>query len=332
MTETQAARRAEPTVQHIASGNAAGWAALLAGLGSLLLATNNPVVVAAAALGVAVTGQLVGGPRRHVHREFLSIATLVALFRICLALVLSGEQGGLVLLDRPSWQPAPGVSFGGPLTTDALIVGLTAGARVFAFIGLIGVGYQAVAASRWTALARSFLGRGATIVAPWCHLGESLEAAWLRAGIQRGQGSRSTPAERWAGAIRGAALVDRDEGPAPFAVLRGATLTCLLTLPVVMLTDALPGWLTSGLSAFDLAVLACLPLLVAAQAKAPGQWSTALIGFALLAVVSARAWVPGTGLTWSPADGWGEVPYVWVVATLVLPVAAVLEPRGMADA
>lgn len=328
MTELVAARRAEAAPPAQLTSAAAGWAALLVTQAALAATTNNPLVVACQAAAVVAAGSLLGGPRRAAHRQLIGLGLLAWLWWVALTLLLPGPHGGTVLLDRPSWGPAPGVTFGGPLTSHGIAVAMTSGARAFVGLGLLGVALHAVPGEQWIRLARACLGRCSGIVEPWCRLGDALTAAWTRAGNSLAQGWRAPLLTRWGDAFRLAAAAPPlpDDGgrggSVAMRVLRVGAGALLVALPVLTLAGVLPGAVTARLSPFALALGVVFIVLVAANRSAR---PVALIGLAALAAWLAGPWLPAAALTWSPSDGWPPVALTWVVVALLLPVAAALE-------
>lgn len=328
MTETQLAR----------SPATSGWALLLLVLAAVATTTTNPMLLGALAIAVVASGLLLGGPRRPVHRQAVAVGVLLGLVWLAMTLVLSGTRSGMVLLQRPAWDPATGVALGGPLTLDALLTGLFSGIRVLALFGLVGLAWQAVPGTSWLRFSRRMLGAGADLVAPWCMLGDAVAAGWRRTSIQAAQGWRVPTSVRLAEALRladasAASATPRGPGTLPVRLARAVLLAALVALPLVTLTGVLATPPLGRLSTLDLALLLALPLLLLG-----GGLREALRPLTLVATVAclawlARTWLPGEAdLAWSPTLGWPGIPWVGLACVLVLPLITVLLPGGDDDA
>ncbi|QXT63609.1 hypothetical protein [Tessaracoccus palaemonis] len=318
---------AAPRVRRPAGGLA--WGALLLSSAAMLLTTTNPVPVLAAAVMIGLAGALTGGPRRPAFRVALAIGSLALVWRLLAGIAVTGSGTGTLLLDLPSWQPAPGVRFGGPVTVGSLAAALTAGVRAWALVALIGLGWLVLPGRAWLHTSRAVFGRLAELLTPWCLLGDSLSWSWLAADVHRAQGWRVPTLTRAGGAFAAAGEADppsaEPEGRAA-TVARPFALLLIPAAVVAIATGAASSW-TTALSPLGVLAVASLPLILIGAARERPTAVTACAAVAL-AAFCARSWLPGAAaLDWQPSDGWPGIPYLAVAATLLLPVAALLTDR-----
>ncbi|MFT3887451.1 MAG: hypothetical protein QM713_04715 [Arachnia sp.] len=312
---------------------AALLAATLLLLGAAALGATNPLFLGTLALAVALAGPLCGARRRLAHRRAVALGLAALAWWLVVPVLLPMGASGTVLLPLPTWQISDGVALGGPVTSDGLLTSAVAGLRAFALCALFGVAWQALPGTRWWALARAALGRGAELVGPWCFLGDATVAAWHRRRAEASQGwpGRSGWGETFALARAAAHRARPADDPAWRTALRGLLLALLAALPVLSLAGAVPATLRQAWSPLDLALLPLLGLLaLAATAADAGRPAWPLVGAFVLAVTwLGRPWLPGfDALVWTPADGWPGAPLLPLLAAVALPVALLLTEEG----
>lgn len=326
MTDSMGRHSAAAKTRRPAAGGL-WWAVLILTTAASLLSTTNPVCILAAAVMTTLAASLLGGTRRQAFRVATALGVIALLWRLAAAILVGGGSQGLVLFTLPSWRPAPGVAFGGPVTGQALVVGLTDGVRAYAVFALVGVALLAVSGAAWGRTARHLLGRGADGVLPWVHLGDAISSAWRSSRIQIAQGWRAGSLSRWEQAFRSSAgSTDPGQSPEPAWVgpLRPVCILLVAAVPIVLAASLLPGSLVTSLSPLGIAACASVPGLILAAAR---ERLTPVAACAVLSLVAfvARAWLPGhDNLAWQPGSGWPGIPFVALVATLLLPVAALL--------
>lgn len=307
------------------------WAVLLLVSAASLISTTNPVHIFSSAAMAALAAHLLGDIRRQAFRVAAALGVIAFIWRLATALLAGGGGQGLILLSLPSWRPAPGVVFGGPISLQALAVGLTDGVRTFAMFALVGVACMAVSGAAWGRTTRHLFGRGAEALLPSAHIGDSIAAAWRSSRVQAAQGWRVGALSRWESAFRSAAGTadpGQDREPTWVAPLRPGCILLVAAVPVILAAGWLPGTIVASLSPLGIAACAAVPWLLLA---APRERLTPVAACALLSLFAfvARAWLIGHDeLAWQPSAGWPGIPFSSVIATLLLPIAALLAEGG----
>lgn len=146
------------------------WTTAAAALVVAAQTITDPWLLTALAGAVALVTFLAPG------RRLLELALVAGALGwwATLALALPGNPDDTVLVLRRSLELGPGVAFGGPLTVELLAQLATSCCR--AVVGLLALclPLRHVPGRRWHALATRLLGGRASLVAPWCHLGDAL--------------------------------------------------------------------------------------------------------------------------------------------------------------
>lgn len=236
------------------------WLWLGLALGTVILGTDNPLLLVTAVVALAMTGSAAAGPRRAALQLAVSASIVVALVWAAITLALPGEQSGTLLWQRPSWTPGTGVGFGGPLTIAGLTEGVVGALRAVAVVLVLGVLGQVVSGARWHALAASLLGGLTPLVAPWCRLGDAAAATEVEVARARYRGRRFGGVLRSGLLRRAAEAAELGPGPrhqvfrvsthdVPVVIAAGVVTGCWLlreTLVPATALDPLPGTWTEA--------------------------------------------------------------------------------------
>jgi len=115
--------------------HAVAWWLWSTGLAVAALRTSNPLflLLLGAIIGLVAVGRLRGAEARRTMRGFLLLAAIVVGLRLALQVLVGQRLPGHVIVGFPSislptW--AQGVSLGGPVTIESLLVALVAGLRL----------------------------------------------------------------------------------------------------------------------------------------------------------------------------------------------------------
>lgn len=130
----------------------------------------HPLVLLGLAAAVVV---LTFAARGHRLLE-CALVVGVACWWIAMVTLLPGSPHETVLLTRPSWELGPGVAFGGPLTLEQLTSFAASACRATIAVLALCLPLRHVPGPQWHHVAARLLGGRASLVAPWCHLGDAL--------------------------------------------------------------------------------------------------------------------------------------------------------------
>lgn len=293
---------------------------LTAGTITALLSVQHPVLLVIAAVTTTAAMLLAPGPRRALGRAAVPLLVAVAVWWVAIVLVVPGSPTGDVVWQRPTATWGPGVTWGGPLTSDSLGRALTAMCRAVAVVALAVLAGELVPGRRWLATARGLLGGRASLIAVWCLTNDSLTDHHTR-----GLRGRRLLVDAVADARRRADGIPLTRAESPVGrwlrwLIGGAIIAGTLAAVALDRTD-LVGWplLT--------AVLTALTVMAVAVA-APRWWRPRLRDLPLAA---AALTVTVAALATNPAHmAFPTTPAAWLAPSLGLTVSLVAIPVAVA--
>lgn len=140
------------------ASSAAGWGTLALSLVAIVTETDSPVTAAVVLGACVVWSQAVRGPRIEYFRLGVSIAVIVGLVWAVFLLAVPPLATGTPLWRLPAWSPASGVTFGGAVDMNGVLIMLTGGLRAASLVLIAALVIQTVSPWSIAALTRRIFG------------------------------------------------------------------------------------------------------------------------------------------------------------------------------
>lgn len=296
------------------------WGTVCAVLASMAVTTTSPLLLAVIAICTAVTIRARG---RALWHPTMRLALLVVACWLVLAVLVPPRGAGGAWWTTPTWSPGPGVSLGGSMTAAGLVEVVTHALQGVDLVLVTALAAQVIDPSSAVGAARRLLGGAAPAVTTPC----CLAATWSR----RGCPGALRPLRLADAQARAREVEDASFRPVPAwatttrLVIVGAAVAVPLVLPVAGVT-------VTGLSSLDLVILGLLVATVLTATLPPGlepgagsvPWWVALSALVVAVAWFGRQWLGSAGIMVEAAHPW-QAPLVQIVATLTVPVCALLD-------